>query len=355
MRPSTELTDQLCAALTTANSTLPHYKQLYEALRQQIIDGLLLPGMCLPSSRVLAKQLVLSRNTVSAAIDQLCAEGYAAARAKSGVYILATTPINWQINKNKIISSKIKKGLSTRGEQIAKQADTPPARGAFAGGVPDLKQFPFALWQRYILRHARNPKLDWQMNTNHGGDLDLRQTLANYLRITRGISCTAMQILITHGTQHSLALCADLLADQNDAVWMENPGYTGARCAFTAADLTIINQPVDAEGIFPAENAWQNPPRFIYTTPSHQFPTGVVMSAARRRHLLARAALHNTLIIEDDYDSEFRYEAAPIAALHALAPNQVIYLGTFSKMLFPALRIGRTVPSGSSRLPWGSI
>ncbi len=146
MRPSLELIEQLCAALTTANSTLPYYKQLYEALRQQILDGLLLPGMCLPSSRVLAKQLNLSRNTVSAAIDQLCAEGYAAARPKSGVYILATAPLDWQIKKNKIIANKIKKGLSVRGQQIAKQAYPLPARGAFAGGVPDLKQFPFALW-----------------------------------------------------------------------------------------------------------------------------------------------------------------------------------------------------------------
>lgn len=320
-------------------TSLPRYRQVYETLRQQILDGLLLPGMRLPSSRVIAKQLGMARNTVIAAVEQLCVEGYAIARPKSGVYILSTAPIN---NAEKIIS-QTQPGLSIRGQTIAAQPQVQLKRGAFAAGVPDLKQFPFALWQRYISRYSRNPVLDWQAYPHKGGVIELRQTLASYLRVSRSISCEASRILITNGTQHSLQLIAALLADPGDRAWIEDPGYSGARCAFAAAGLNVISQPVDADGICPAANAWQQPPRLIYTTPSHQFPTGVVMSAARRRHLLAMASQHHTWVIEDDYDSEFRYEGMPVAALQALAPDQVIYLGTFSKIFFPAIRIGYMV------------
>lgn len=342
MRPPAELIRQLCSLLAKSKSkALPRYKELYEVLRQQILEGLLLPGMCLPSSRVLAKQLGLARNTVLAAIEQLCAEGYAIAYPKSGIYILATAPVSWDTSNK--ITPKIKLNLSHRGRRIAELARMDPMRGAFALGIPDLKQFPFELWQRYVARHSRNPKLNWQANTAQGGSSELRRTLVDYLRIARGIVCEASQILITQGTQHSLRLVADLLADPGDRVWIEDPGYLGARCAFESANLTLVNQPVDAEGLSPIVNAWKKPPRFMYVTPSHQFPTGVVMSAARRRHLLALAAQHQTWIIEDDYDSEFRYAGAPLAALHALAPQQVIYLGTFSKIFFPAIRIGYMV------------
>jgi len=334
-----ELLAELSEALTTPEiSELPRYKRLYEALRQQILDGLLLPGMCLPSSRIIAQQLGLARNTVLAAIEQLCAEGYAKSHAKSGVYILATSPPT-----NKLITTPHQLNLSSRGQQLAEQANSVPMRGAFAPGIPDLKQFPFELWQRYVARHARNPKLDWQANPQHGGDISLRQILADYLRLTRSISCDAEQIIITNGTQQSLQLVANLLANPGDPIWMEDPGYVGARSAFTAATLQIIPQPVDSDGIAPAENAWQRSPKLIYTTPSHQYPTGVVMSASRRRNLLALAAQHQTWIIEDDYDGEFRYAGTPLAALQALAPDQVIYLGTFSKIFFPALHIGYMV------------
>ena len=342
MHSPPELILQLGTLLAKSTpSALPRYKQLYEALRQQILDGLLLPGICLPSSRVIAQELGIARNTVIAAIEQLCAEGYAVARAKSGVYILATTPVNWDTGKT--IYPQVSLSLSCRGKKIAEYAQLTPMRGAFAPGIPDLKQFPFELWQRYVARHARNPKLDWQANPHQGGDAELRQTLADNLRITRSIRCDASQILITHGTQRSLQLVADLLADPNDTVWVEDPGYPGARSAFIAAGLQIISQPVDDEGLSPASDAWQQPPKLIYTTPSHQYPTGIVMSAARRRHLLALASQHQTWVIEDDYDSEFRYEGNPLAALHALAPEQVIYLGTFSKTFFPALQIGYMV------------
>ncbi len=343
MKAHTELVQQLRTQLKkSARQNLPRYKQLYEVLRQQILDGLLLSGTCLPSSRILAEQLGIARNTALAALEQLCAEGYAAARPASGIYILPTAPMQWA-TANIAANSASNLGLSARGERISQQSQSSLLRGAFTIGLPDVKQFPFELWQRYVTRHARNPKLDWLGYPQQGGHIDLRTTIVDYLRMARGIRCDAGQILITHGTQHSLQLVADLLANPGDSAWVEDPGYRGVRSAFDAAGLKLINQPVDAEGLAPTNKAWQKPPRLIYTTPSHQSPTGVVMSAARRRNLLAAAAQNNTWVIEDDYDSEFRYAGTPLAALHALAPNQVIYMGSFSKVLFPALRIGYMV------------
>lgn len=322
----------------TKPANLPRYKQLYEAIRQLILDGWLSPGACLPSSRLLTQELKLSRNTALAAIDQLCAEGYAEARPASGVYILPTAP-NWDLSgvPSALLATL---ALSSRGQNLSKDASKVSRNGFFSSNMPDLRQFPFALWQRYVNRHARNPKLNWQSYPRQGGHLELRQAIAEYVRIARGIHCNSKQILITHGTQTSLQLVAHLLTDPGDSVWLENPGYPGAYSAFTAAGLLTIGQPVDDEGIAPAAKAWQKPPRLIYVTPSHQFPLGVVMSAARRRQLLARASQYKTWIIEDDYDSEFRYSGTPLAALQAISANQVIYLGTFSKTLFPALRIG---------------
>lgn len=342
MRAPITLMTQLASVLATSTqSSLPRYQALYEALRQQILDGLLLPGMCLPSSRVMSDALGFSRNTVITAIEQLCVEGYAQARAKSGVYILSTVPVRWE--NQRAIVTKHQPTISTRGHAILKESRIPPTRGAFVPGIPDIHHFPFTLWQRYLTRHTRNAPADLFFNQTQGGDLGLRQALADYLRLARGVCCEARHIIITHGTQYSLQLVADLLANPQEVVWMEEPGYAGARAAFTAAHLNIMYQSVDQEGLACATNAWRQPPKLIYTTPSHQYPTGVVMSAARRRDLLAHAAEHHCLIIEDDYDSEFRYETKPLAALHALAPNQVIYLGTLNKIFFPGLHIGYMV------------
>jgi GntR family transcriptional regulator / MocR family aminotransferase len=322
-------------------SKLPHYRQLYEMLRQQILDGLFPPGTCLPSSRALAAQFKLSRNTAIAALNQLCAEGYAVARPASGIYVSSTLSAHWDTHDFKPTAKRL--GLSSRGEKISQDAHRPNRSGAFTPGIPDLKQFPFALWQRYVARYARNPRLNWLAYPYQGGHHELRAAIAEQLRITRGIQCHSRQVLITHGTQNSLRLAADLLADSGDRVWVENPGYPGARSAFIAAGLKLVGQPLDTEGLAPTIQAWQKPPRLIYVTPSHQYPLGIVMSASRRQQLLMQAAQHHTWVIEDDYDSEFRYAGPPLAALQALSPEQVIYLGTFSKTLFPALRIGYMV------------
>lgn len=333
--------DNLNQALAHLPAELPGYRRLYEALRQQILLGTLLPGMQLPSSRVLAQQLKIARNTAITAIEQLCAEGYAATRPGSGVYVLPTAPLVWDVSQT--IAAPAPLFLSTRGKKLTELALGHSQRGAFASGVPDLKQFPFELWQRYVARYARNPQLGWQAYPAQGGHSELRAILVDYLRVARGISCKPTQILIVQSTQHSLQLVADLLADPNDRVWVEDPGYSGAISAFDAAGLSIVPQPLDEEGLSPLLSAWSQPPKLIYTTPSHQYPLGTVMSAARRRNLLAQAAEHQAWVIEDDYDSEFRYVGSPLVAMQALGPNQVIYLGTFSKTLFPALRIAYLV------------
>lgn len=342
MRDNNDFINEIQAKLNSP-SPLPRYKQLYEELRTQILNGLLTPGLKLPSSRQLAKRLNLSRNTTIAALNQLCAEGYAESRPASGIYILPAWPARWDKLSNLKNVQMTGITLSSRGQRLYQDAPKHRAHGAFIPGVPDLKLFPWALWQRYLSRYARNPKLNWQSYPQQGGLKELQQIIMEHLRIFRGIQCLPQQVLITHGTQNSLNLIVSLLTDAQDPVWMENPGYPGARSAFLSGDLHIIGQDVDAQGIAPALSAWKNPPRLIYVTPSHQYPLGVVMSASRRQQLLMQASGKPTWFIEDDYDSEFRFEGAPIAAMQAIAPHQVIYLGTFSKTLFPALGIGYMV------------
>ncbi len=198
------------------HSALPRYKQLYEALRQQILEGSLPPGIRLPSSRCLAEQLNLSRNTILAAIDQLCAEGYAVAKTASGIYVLPTLPANWDIRSDAKSYPRRHLPLSSRGQRIYADAQRPGARGAFTPGIPDLTQFPFALRQRYLNRYARNPRINWQGYPQEGGHAELRVVIAQHLRIFRGIQCDPQQVLITHGTQSGLRLAADLLADPGD-------------------------------------------------------------------------------------------------------------------------------------------
>ena len=177
------------------------------------------------------------------------------------------------------------------------------------------------------------------------GNVALRQAVAEYLRVSRGVRCDAAQVFITDGTQNSLDLCARTLADAGDTAWIENPGYYGARAALQAADLRLVPIGVDADGLAPHGDDWRRtPPKLIYITPSHQYPLGAVMSLERRLALIQHARAAGAWIIEDDYDSEFRHTGAPLSAVQGLtADAPVIYLGTFSKMLFPALRLGYMV------------
>jgi GntR family transcriptional regulator / MocR family aminotransferase len=216
--------------------------------------------------------------------------------------------------------------------------------GTFAPCVPDLTHFPFLLWQRLLGKAWRGVRGSDTQYASSGGHPALRQAIAEHVQLARQVRCTPGQVVIVNGAQHGLDLCARLLADAGERVWVEDPGYPGARRAFRAADLELVPVGLDAEGMAPSARHHKLAPRLVYITPSHQFPTGTVMSLRRRCELLAIAARHGSWIIEDDYDGEFRFSGRPIAALQGIDEEQrVIYLGTFSKVMFPGLRLGYLV------------
>ena len=316
-------------------------RQLYRLLRELIREGRLAGGLPLPASRALATELALGRNTILNAYEQLGAEGYLESRHGSGTYVAtlfdARPPPPPRAGQHP--------GLSQRGQRVATDCTLPTGlNGAFAPGVPELKRFPHAQWLRCLQAHTQHPQPEHLHYRHDGGLPALKQVLSQYLYLARSVRCRPEQIIITQGAQQGLELLARLLSDPGDVAWVEDPGYNGAQAAWRAAEMTIAPIPVDAQGMAPEERHHAMPPRLIYITPSHQYPTGVVMSLARRLELLQLAKQHDSWIIEDDYDSEFRYTTHPIASLQGLADSQrVIYLGTFSKVMFPALGLGYLV------------
>ncbi len=344
--------DLLSATLSQADfySHLPQQRRLYEATRAAILQQQLTAGSKLPSSRNLASELGIARNTVIAAFEQLAAEGFVTTIIGSGTFVSATLPVAPSNNRldNNTTSTKPSDGtspLSKRGARL-----TAFAAGAryeiepFAPGDPDFSTFPFKLWQRLqnrVWRDARPELLDYGQS---GGYLPLRRAIAEYLRVSRSVKLSIEQVMITAGTQQSLDLCAQLLADVGDTVWVEDPCYWGARRVFEACDLNLHPIALDTEGLTLNHTDLATEPRLIYVTPSHQYPTGVVMSLARRRQLLDIAAHKNAWILEDDYDSECRYTGRPLASLQGLdSHGRVVYMGTFSKVLYPGIKIGYLV------------
>jgi GntR family transcriptional regulator/MocR family aminotransferase len=328
---------------------LPQQRRLYEAAKAAIHQELLAASSKLPSSRDLARDLGISRNTVIAAFEQLAAEGYVTSHAGSGTFVanLEERMISADAEDHApsapagSVQSTL---LSRRGTGIATFA-----AGAryeiqpFAPGDADFSSFPFKLWQRLQNRVWREVRPDMLDYSQSGGYLPLRQAITEYLRLSRSVKLSVEQVMITAGTQQSLDLCAQLLADAGDAVWVEDPCYWGARGVFQARDLTLHPITVDADGMALSAADLKTNPRLIYVTPSHQYPTGVVMSLARRRALLDVAAHKSAWIIEDDYDSEFRYTGHPLASLQGLDSHRVLYMGTFSKVLYPGIKIGYLV------------
>lgn len=316
-------------------------RQLMRLLRERIRSGQLPGGTRLPASRDLAHSLGLGRNTVLEAYEQLQAEGYLHSRHGAGTFVaqLFTRQTTPQQPRGQPL------GLSQRGRMLFDSVGLPSGLfGAFAPGIPEIRQFPHTCWQGLLARHQRQASAATLAYTADGGLLQLREALADYLQLSRGVRCTAEQILITQGTQQSMELAARLLADPGDVAWLEEPSYVGAHAALRGAGLHLVGAPVDADGLNPAAVADPRPPRLIYTTPSHQYPLGVVMSLPRRLTLLAHATRSGAWILEDDYDSEFRYSSQPLPALQGLAQDErVIYMGTMSKVMYPGLRLGYMV------------
>ncbi|MGJ0127895.1 PLP-dependent aminotransferase family protein [Pantoea sp. RHCKP32] len=331
-----EITALLMAPLmTTAGTTLQ--QQLYQRIKEAILQGQLAAGSRLPATRQLALDLGVSRNTVLNVWAQLQAEGYLTSdRQGSRVTPLAlpvrqaeeTMPDSWPL-ANRIDAFQHSPWFDT---------GALPLRP----GIPALNHFPMAAWRgamSQVMSQTSPQRLGYG---DPLGEPELRAVLAQQLRITRGVRCDAAQIVITEGTQQALMLCVALLTNPGDYGWLEEPGYRGARAAFRTGELNVVPIPTDHQGMAPRSADWAvTPPRLIYTTPTHQYPTGAVMSAARRLALIAAARQQQAWIIEDDYDGDFHYHGEPITAMQGMSVNApVIYLGSFSKTLFPALRIG---------------
>jgi GntR family transcriptional regulator/MocR family aminotransferase len=332
----------------------PLYQQIHAALRGRILAGDLGPGARLPATRTLAEDAGVSRNVVLLAYDQLLAEGYVVGRIGAGTFVASELPDS-ALGVGRADPAPPRRArrraapLSAYARRVPRSpavAVRPAAIGhEFRFGAPAVQDFPFHVWRRLLARRARAvgpASLTYGAPEGYG---PLREALADYLGGARGVRCRPDQVLVVNGAQQALDLVARALLDPGHVVAIEEPQYLGAREAFQAAGARLLPVPVDAEGLVVSRlPAPASPPRLVYITPSHQFPTGATMSLARRLALLQWAGQAGTWIVEDDYDSEYRYSGRPIEALQALdRTGCVIYVGTLSKTLFPALRLGYVV------------
>ncbi len=333
-------------------SRVPLYRQLYETLREAVLTSRLPPGSAVPSSRELATDLGVSRNTALNALNQLVAEGYLVTKRAVGLFVPDTLPeecLAARAAPSRPPSSAPRATLSRRGEALARMGGQVsfggPTGKAFRAGTPALDEFPADVWARLAARRRYLPPKELLGYGDGAGYLPLREALADYLRTARGVACEARQVHIFGGAQAAIAFAARLLVDPGDVGLVEDPGYVSARSALVGAGARVVPIRVDAEGVTMDDVASRGrDARLIYVTPSHQFPLGVTMSLSRRLELLDWAERTNCWIVEDDYDSEFRYRERPLAALHAIdRGDRVLYVGSLTKVLFPALRLSYLV------------
>jgi GntR family transcriptional regulator/MocR family aminotransferase len=328
-------------------SRVPLYRQIYRGYRDAIAERRLRPGERLPSTRSLAAELGVSRLPVLAAFDQLLAEGYCESRLGAGTFVAEALGPEGAVAAGAPPPRPGRRRTSRASARFAAPRDEPwlAGTGAFRTSQVDLTGFPFAAWARLVARHARNPRSSLLAYGDAMGYMPFREQLATYLRTARGVRCEAEQILVVSGSQQALQIAARVLLDPGDQVWVEEPGYDGARDALTLAGAKLAPVPVDADGMDVARGMARAPrARLAHVTPSHQYPLGATLSAARRLQLLDWARASGAWVLEDDYDSEFRYSSQPISSLQGLDRDaRVLYVGTLSKILFPALRLGYIV------------
>ena len=335
-----------------AASAEPLHRQLYQALRGAVLAGQLRPGTRLASTRAMATDLGVSRNTMMAAFEQLLAEGYLQGRVGAGTYVTHTLPDDVLRARAATIpkpsARKRGRGLSARGRVLVSSPvplTRPGPPRAFRVGTPAIDEFPIDAWSRIITRLWRSGRRDLLGYGDPAGYRPLRESIAAHLAAARGVRCDADQVVIVSGSQQALDLTARLLIDDGDEVWIEDPGYMGARASIASSGARLVPVSVDAEGIDVDAGIRAAPAAAMaYVSPSHQYPVGATMSLTRRLALLAWARDAGAWILEDDYDSEFRYAGRPLAALQGLdTDGRVIYMGTFSKVMLPSLRIGYMV------------
>ncbi|MER8368848.1 PLP-dependent aminotransferase family protein [Mesorhizobium sp. M0991] len=330
----------------------PMHRQIYGALRRFILDGQIPQNTLLPSTRSLAEDLKVGRNTVIAAYDQLLAEGFIEARAGSGTWVAP-------IQQNRPLAS-LRAGLaapqklSRRGQTIVNGPQPPRNAGVinFHPGVPETASFPFTIWSSLLVRNARSRDESLLGYLSFAGHPGLRQAIASTIGLSRGISCTADQVIIVTGAQAALDLVSRVLMDEGDHVWMEEPGYLGAKSAFLASGAKLAPLKVDRRGWHLADPELP-PPRLIYVTPSCQWPFGTIMRIEERLQLLDIAERNGAWIVEDDYDGEYRFRGRPVPALRGLDhADRVVYIGSFGKTLIPALRIGYLIVPRELSVPF---
>jgi GntR family transcriptional regulator / MocR family aminotransferase len=338
-------------------SALPLYRQIYEAIRHAILSGKVHPTTPLPATRLLAKQLSVSRMTVINAYDQLFAEGYLEAKMGAGTFVAAHLPEEFlqtsgferREHQENPLTRKIK--FTDYGRNLAQHSKGILQRNSastllpFQQGVSAVEEFPFGVWAKIAQKWQKKPPLSILGYGDAVGFHPLRDAIAAHLASARGVLCKTEQIVITNGTQQALDLIGRILLTKGNDVCLEDPGYLGARDIFAATGARLVPVPIDEEG-FDLQTARKRSrkARLAYVTPSHQYPLGVTMSLTRRLNLLEWARERDAFIIEDDYNSEYRYGGRPLASLQGLdRDGRVIYLGTFSKTIFPALRLGYLV------------
>lgn len=324
-------------------------QRLLSCMQTAIAEGIFPRATRLPATRDLARELSVSRNTVLNVYENLMAQGYVTARTGSGTWIAENLPegsLNTPRNVATVEPLTAKPAaISKRGASLLGHANASPYQwGAFVPGAPDVTQFPHKLFSQIQARLNREPDIERLIYSSNGGCPQLRAALAEYLSVARSVRADADQIIITEGIHQAVDLVSRVLCDPGDQVWIEEPGYWGTRNLLRINGLKINAIAVDEQGLIPDLPPRSRAPKMIFVTPSHQYPLGVHLSLERRKQLLDLARKHKTWLVEDDYDSEFRFSGQPFPSLQGFEPDApVIYMGTFSKTLYPALRLGYLV------------
>lgn len=332
-----------------AHAGLPLHARIQRAIRHLILDGALDRGRPLPASRALAQSLGVSRDTIESAYAQLHAEGFIERRVGSGSYVAEISAFfsGPRLSRRDALLRNQTPNLSTRGAAMFQGGGVREhlAPRPFAPGVPETRTFPIQVWERLERQVLKETGTRALVHGDPQGAEPLRRAIADYVNLERGGRATADRVVVLTSSQQALTLCATLLLDPGDRIFIEDPAYYGARKAFDAAGLDCVPIRVDSQGMMIEQlRDAPHPAKAVFLTPSHQFPTGATLTLDRRLGLIEWAAKHQAWIIEDDYDSEFHYAGRPTACVQGLDPHdRTIYIGTFTKSLFPSLRIGYVV------------